>query len=94
MKRAEKKKLWHRIGHVFEGREFYKKILVSEIDRAVRKVRREERGEAITCVDCRETLLGEVRLCLDCINVRDRYGIDRNSRKRFDAEKARREEEA
>jgi hypothetical protein len=63
-------------------------LVVEEIDRAVRKARREARSEATTCVDCRVVLLGEVPLCSGCRQIRDVYGIDRDSRKRFSREDA------
>ena len=59
-----------------------------EIDCAVRKAKREARSEATTCVDCRVVLLAEVPLCHSCSEIRDVYGIDRDSRKRFSREDA------
>jgi hypothetical protein len=64
-----------------------------EIDRAVRKARREARSEATTCVDCRVVLLPEVPLCEDCVRERNHWGVDRDSRKRFYADAAKRRED-
>jgi hypothetical protein len=61
-----------------------------EINRAVRKARREARSEATTCVDCRVVLLAEVPLCEACVREREVWGIDRDSRKRFYADAAKR----
>ena len=64
-----------------------------QINKAVRRARREARSEATTCVDCRVVLLAEVPLCHSCTEIRDVYGIDRDSRKRFYADAAKRQED-
>ena len=94
MTSRDRKKLWARLaGKVnYMGDNF--PHIVAEIDRAVRKARREARSEATTCVDCRLALLGEVPLCEKCESLRTHYGVDLYRRKRFYPEKARRDEDA
>jgi len=64
-----------------------------EINRAVSKARRAARSAATTCVACRVVLLPEVPLCEACVRERNHWGIDRDSRKRFYADAAKRRED-
>jgi hypothetical protein len=95
MKLADRNKLWARLNFVLTPIALQNCFpdIIKEIDRAVRRARREARSEATTCVDCRVVLLAEVPLCEACVSERDKWGIDRDSRKRFYADAAKRQED-